>query len=668
MNILTSEFSRDLIGNATLILALCFLYRLALKRTAHSPLARGLVLGLLFGLAATASMLIAIEYLPGIIFDGRTIMLTLSGLFGGPLAAAISGIAAATYRLAIGGPGSAVGLAVIAVACGTGLAMRPLLRRPGGQGWKLLLAGALVHVCALALFFLLPAVPGSGFLSGMAPSYLLVLTAGTWVSGLLLADIERYQNFDEVLIESRDRFRFLFQSTATALLDEDLSAVYRAVDGLRAEGVTDLRAHLLSNPETLTALIRRVHVRAANPAAIALFGEHSEQALTDSIDRHFAPDSAHTFLEGLCAYWERRDWMREETQLMKSDGTIMQVLLAMPIARDPEHARHIPVNIIDISALRRREKELREQQSHLEGILWGTDAGTWEWHIPSDALRLNPRWASLLDYGQQFPPPTTFDARRKMIHPDDLARSDRLLARLIAGETASYECELRMQRAHGGWQWMLERGKVTSRDASGAPVRLAGILLDIDERRKAVDRAARLSSVREALLTCHMELLRASSERELFQRTVDALVRTRGYRLAWIGSVRKGAAPLIEILARAGDASDFTETLGDLFRLSGTRQSTDMSPAELAALTGEPRVVDDLTADPRDTPWKSRASELGLKAAMIIPVLQPGGDILLCLYSDQPGIFVGEERRLLEDFSSSLTLALRSLRERREAI
>ena len=669
------RLTEDLIGNGTLILALCFVYRLLVQRLPAAGPLRGSAMGLLFGSAAILSMLNAVTYQPGVIFDGRTVMLSLGALHGGPLAAGIAGLFAAGYRLSLGGPGTLIGILVIASACLAGLAARVFFKRTeeDRRGWRLLALGLAVHGIAVALFLLLPLQDRPRILFDLAPAYLGVLTLGTWILGLLLADIDRYQHFEQLLRQSRDRFRFLFQSTATAMLDEDLSEVYRGVEQLRAEGVSDLRSHLRDNPETLSALIQRVQVRAVNPAAIALFGEHSERDLMQGIDRHFAPDSAQTFLEGLCAYWEGRDWLRQETRMARRDGSLFQALLAMPIASRPEDARHIPVNIIDVTPLRQREQELREQQSYLEGVLWGTDAGTWEWHIPSNGLRLNPRWGSLLGYDCDHPPPATFEERRQLLHPDDRARSDRLLARLLAGENSAYDCELRYARAGGGWQWMLERGKVTSREASGRPVRISGTLMDIDTRRRAVDRATRLAAVREALLYCHGELLRAGSRQAILERTVQALVRTRGYRLAWLGRVRvsaPGALPDIEVLARAGEAIDFTDTLGELFALSGRQPAmaqgqgqppAPLSPSQLAALSGDIQVVDDLVDDTRDTPWKARAAECELRSAMIIPMPLETETLVLSLYSNLPGVFVDEERRLLEDFSRSLLIALQNL-------
>ena len=57
------------------------------------------VTGLLFGGAALVGMTYPVVLEHGFFFDARTVVLSISALFGGPVAAAISGAMAAGYRL-----------------------------------------------------------------------------------------------------------------------------------------------------------------------------------------------------------------------------------------------------------------------------------------------------------------------------------------------------------------------------------------------------------------------------------------------------------------------------------------------------------------------------------------------------------------------------------------
>ena len=70
----------------------------------------GLALGCIFGSTAVLSMIVPINFAPGVFFDGRTITVGLAALFGGPLAGGTALAIAGIYRYWIGGMGWGVGL------------------------------------------------------------------------------------------------------------------------------------------------------------------------------------------------------------------------------------------------------------------------------------------------------------------------------------------------------------------------------------------------------------------------------------------------------------------------------------------------------------------------------------------------------------------------------
>ncbi|MDX9710283.1 MAG: LytS/YhcK type 5TM receptor domain-containing protein, partial [Trichloromonas sp.] len=123
------------------------------------PGRRGALLqGLLFGAAAVIGMLNPLILAPGLIFDGRSVMISLGGLFFGPLTAAVSASMAIALRLAQGGAGLPMGLSVIVVAALLGWLFH---RRAQGRTLeitvpRLLLFGLVVHVAMLLCAFTLP--------------------------------------------------------------------------------------------------------------------------------------------------------------------------------------------------------------------------------------------------------------------------------------------------------------------------------------------------------------------------------------------------------------------------------------------------------------------------------------------------------------------------------
>ena len=145
--------------------------------------------------------------------------------------------------------------------------------------------------------------------------------------------------------------------------------------------------------------------------------------------------------------------------------------------RDAEGRPELMAGVhLDISALKRAEERVSE-------IIDAAEAGTWELDVAANRLTINDRWAGMLGYTPaelQDRPRFGFD---DLIHPEDLAR---LLAQheaLVRGPE-SFANEIRMRHRDGHWVWILSRGRVVSRDATGRPVRIAGIHLDISDRKR----------------------------------------------------------------------------------------------------------------------------------------------------------------------------------------
>lgn len=86
-----------------------------LARSVGKPsLKFSLLIGGMFGATAALLMNIPIELEPGIFGDGRAVPILLSGIFGGPVAALVSGALAGAMRISLGGSGMFSGLIYIA--------------------------------------------------------------------------------------------------------------------------------------------------------------------------------------------------------------------------------------------------------------------------------------------------------------------------------------------------------------------------------------------------------------------------------------------------------------------------------------------------------------------------------------------------------------------------
>jgi PAS domain S-box-containing protein len=138
----------------------------------------------------------------------------------------------------------------------------------------------------------------------------------------------------------------------------------------------------------------------------------------------------------------------------------------------------------DITERKEAERELRRSQEQLSMALEGGNIGTWNWDLETDEVIFNRQWAEMLGYSREeldF----EFQTWKRLVHPEDLRRATDVLERYVEGETDRYDLEIRMRTKSGEWKWIQTIGKVVKRNSSGAATRIAGIHLDIDERKRA---------------------------------------------------------------------------------------------------------------------------------------------------------------------------------------
>ncbi|MFB1497374.1 PAS domain S-box protein [Thiocapsa sp. N5-Cardenillas] len=172
----------------------------------------------------------------------------------------------------------------------------------------------------------------------------------------------------------------------------------------------------------------------------------------------------------------------------------------------------------DITERKAAESALAEERRRLADIIAGTQVGTWEWDLVTNALTVNPRWAEMIGRRLEDLEPTTIETWQVFCHPEDLARSESAVARHLRGETDQYLCELRMLHDDGRWIWVQDQGRVSARDAQGRPLRMAGIHEDITVRQEAELELMRRESLERELLGL------ASAFVAVFDENLDPLV------------------------------------------------------------------------------------------------------------------------------------------------
>src|SRR3954449_4633686 len=134
---------------------------------------------------------------------------------------------------------------------------------------------------------------------------------------------------------------------------------------------------------------------------------------------------------------------------------------------------------------RSAEAALDESEGRLLLAQEAAGIGAWDWDPQGGRDRWSAAQSRLFgrDPAAGAPDHAAFVA---YLHPDDRGRVDAALRAALAGG-AAYDVEFRIQREDGAERWLLGWGRLL-RDADGRPVGMAGINMDVTERRAAEER------------------------------------------------------------------------------------------------------------------------------------------------------------------------------------
>ena len=203
-----------LLQNAALLLALVVVFDLVVGRQrtdGRTPwqIAVGLVLGgLCMALIATSFRLES-----GIVFDTRSVLLSVSGLFFGAVPTLVAMLVTAAFRLLKGGIGAWTGVAVTLATGTLGILWRRFRkgRLQDVQTRELYAFGIVVHLVMLALMLTLPWDRAKLVLHVVSLPVLLVYPVAATTLGLLLANRLRREQAAADLAAGEERFRSLVQ-------------------------------------------------------------------------------------------------------------------------------------------------------------------------------------------------------------------------------------------------------------------------------------------------------------------------------------------------------------------------------------------------------------------------------------------------------------------------
>ncbi|MGH6970362.1 MAG: PAS domain-containing protein, partial [Caulobacteraceae bacterium] len=137
------------------------------------------------------------------------------------------------------------------------------------------------------------------------------------------------------------------------------------------------------------------------------------------------------------------------------------------------------------TAAERSRAALRLSEAHLEFALRAGELGSWTRDLRSGQFEASPLLRAQYGFTPDEPLEKAEDFIARM-HPDDRPSRGGIVGKAIA-DHAQFETEFRIRKLDGETRWMMVRGRADY-DEAGAPLRVAGVSMDVTERKLAEER------------------------------------------------------------------------------------------------------------------------------------------------------------------------------------
>ena len=454
----------SLIQNAALLLAMVFVYD-AFPRSHKRELdvLWRVGIGALVGVISISVMLSPWQYTEGVFFDSRTVILGVSGMFFGGIPTLVAVIISGLFRLSEGG---------VAVWSGVGTIMTSGLvgylwgkYRSGDIGdirfRELLVFGFSLHIIALLWGLVMPFEVAFSLLKTITLPFLVIFPITTALLGMLLSRRIEIQRDQKIKLQDHLLFKSHFQAGSMGIAITDVDHQWIKVNPNLCQMLQYSESELL---ELLWADL--LH--------------HSDFNLY----RHYYAD----MLAG------EIDEFELDIRLIASDDSIVYTHMTVACQRNQDKVELVIVGLLNRSSQKQAEMAMLASQEQLALVLGSSELGFWDWDIVNDKVERNQLSANLLGCDV-----TTLNENPKLwmraIHPKDRVKVLSSIDEHLSGVSEQHKIEYRMYAHTGEIRWILDSGKIVSRDENNKPLRMCGVHSDITDSKRVEESLKLAASV-----------------------------------------------------------------------------------------------------------------------------------------------------------------------------
>ncbi len=199
---------------------------------------------------------------------------------------------------------------------------------------------------------------------------------------------------------------------------------------------------------------------------------------------------------------------RYEYRGIRKDGTEFWAETVVTVI-DFNNKPAVQLACVDTTERKRAEAAAREAGERLNLALEAAGMNCWDLNHQTEEVKDEERFMQSLGYSAGEVRPN-LQGWNELMHPDDLEEMRQAANDHLRGKTEYYNVEHRIRAKSGSWVWILDRGRLVSRDSSGNPLRTVGIHFDITEQKQAMEQSRQLANQQRTILNtismgiCHL--------------------------------------------------------------------------------------------------------------------------------------------------------------------
>lgn len=168
-------------------------------------------------------------------------------------------------------------------------------------------------------------------------------------------------------------------------------------------------------------------------------------------------------------------------RIRNKDGNLLWVLANGRYVETNGH-KIIYSSLLDITISQEKEEKMQLLLERHKIIMDQSEDIIWEWDIANDCMDISNNWQKKFGYEPIIEHVSDALSTSSIIHPDDIPRYRQVLRKVHQGKTFS-KVEVRFLKQNGDYIWCNVKS-TTQFDANGKPIRVIGVITDIDEERK----------------------------------------------------------------------------------------------------------------------------------------------------------------------------------------